>query len=80
MPATSNHYGEKILDAHKRPNPFPNNLPGKDWWYAFLRRHPEISLHTLQALESCRAKACTPKSLSNWYTDFEQFLFTHDFS
>lgn len=69
---------KRILDNNARPNPFPNNLPGKDWWYAFLKRHPEISLRTPQALESYRAKACTPTAIATWYTDFEQFLTTHD--
>uniref|UniRef100_A0A1X7T0B7 HTH psq-type domain-containing protein n=1 Tax=Amphimedon queenslandica TaxID=400682 RepID=A0A1X7T0B7_AMPQE len=23
----------RILDKYKRPNPFPNNIPGKDWWH-----------------------------------------------
>ena len=69
---------KKILDTHKRPNPFPDNTPGKDWWYAFLQRHPKISLRTPQALEACRAKACTPSTLSGWYTDFEQFLLIHN--
>uniref|UniRef100_A0A1X7UEV0 HTH CENPB-type domain-containing protein n=1 Tax=Amphimedon queenslandica TaxID=400682 RepID=A0A1X7UEV0_AMPQE len=68
----------RILDKYKRPNPFPNNIPGKDWWYAFLRRHPEITLRTPQALEACRAKACTPKAISSWYIDYEQFLLTND--
>ena len=69
---------KRILDKHSRPNPFLNNMPGKDWWYTFLRRHPEISLRTPQVLETCRAKACTPTALAKWYTDFEQFLATHD--
>ena len=69
---------KKILDNHPRPNPFRDNLPGKDWWYAFLKRNPEITLRTPQALESYRAKACTPAALLKWYTDFEQFLITHN--
>ena len=68
---------KKILDTHNRPNPFPDIILGKDWWYAFLRRHPEISLCTPQALEACRAKACTPRAINSWYMDFEQFLLTH---
>ena len=57
---------KQILDKHTRLNPFNNNLPGKDWWYAFLKRHPEISLRTPQALESCRAKSCTPAGIAKW--------------
>ena len=49
---------KKILDRTGRSNPFTNNKPGKDWWYAFLRRHPEVSLRTPQALQACRAASC----------------------
>lgn len=38
-----------------------------------LRRHPEITLCTQQALEACRAKACTPEAIRNWYIDYKQF-------
>ena len=30
---------KKILDKDGRPNPFKDNRPGKDWWYAFLARN-----------------------------------------
>ena len=69
---------KKILDHNKKPNPFPNNLPGKCWWYAFLRRHPELSTRTPQALQMCRAKACSPEAMDKWYCEFEQFLLIHD--
>ena len=32
---------KRLLDQNGRANPFTNNLPGKDWWHAFLKRHPE---------------------------------------
>ena len=28
---------KRILDHSKRPNPFTENRPGKDWWYGFLK-------------------------------------------
>ena len=37
---------KKILDSDGRKNPFTKNRPGKDWWYAFIRRHPELSERT----------------------------------
>ena len=27
----------------KRQNPFHKDVPGKDWWRGFLRRHPQLS-------------------------------------
>ena len=65
---------KKILDHDGRANPFPDNLPGKDWWYAFLKRHPDICMRAPHALQVCRAKACSPEAITRWYIDFEQFL------
>ena len=61
-----------FLDSNNRVTIFKNNRPHKDWWYSFLKRHPDIrgermgrkkepkqsSLTTsLGALESTIAKA-----------------------
>ncbi len=35
---------KKFLDKDGRPNPFKDNRSGKDWWYAFVRRNPKLSL------------------------------------
>ena len=35
-----------ILDTEGRKTRFKDNLPGKDWYYAFLRRHPDIAPKT----------------------------------
>lgn len=37
---------KKIIDKDGRPNPFKDNRPGKDRWYAFLTRNPAISLRS----------------------------------
>ena len=68
---------KRILDNNPRPNPFRDNRPGKDWWYAFLKRHPNISVRVPQALQSCRASACTPDALDRWFVGYEQFILTH---
>ncbi|CAC5411012.1 unnamed protein product [Mytilus coruscus] len=39
-----------ILDHDGRKTPFKDNLLGKDWLYAFMKRHPEISTRTPQKL------------------------------
>lgn len=46
-----------------RPNPFNDNRPGKDWWYAFVRRNPKLSLRSASLLESYRASACSEEAL-----------------
>ena len=57
---------KKILDKDGRQNPFVDNRPGKDWWYAFLRRHPELAIRTLEHLQLARAAACSEDVLSRW--------------
>lgn len=69
---------KKILDRDHRANPFPDNMPGKDWWHGFLRRNPQLSIRTPQALQICRAKACSPETMNKWYADYEQFLLVND--
>ena len=34
---------KEMLDKDGRANPFRQNMHGEDWWYALLKRHPEIS-------------------------------------
>lgn len=68
---------KKILDKDGRVNPFRDNCPGKDWWYAFLRRHPELSVRLPESLQVCRAYSCTPGRLDKWYKEFGEFLELH---
>ena len=35
-----------ILDTEGRKTRFKDNLPGKDWYYAFLRQHLDITTKT----------------------------------
>ena len=50
---------KRLLDEDGRPNPFVDNYPGHDWWYGFLRRHPQISLRSPEQLQLSRASACS---------------------
>jgi len=68
---------KNLLDKGGRQNPFVNNRPGKDWWYAFLRCHPELALRTPEHLQLARASGCN-EILSRWYTTFKQFLEVND--
>ena len=49
----------------------------KDWWYAFLCRHPKLSMHSPEPLQLARATACTEEAIRRWYVGFEQFLQVH---
>ena len=65
---------KRLLDEDRRPNPFVDNYPGRDWWYGFLKRHPEISLCSPEQLKLSRASTCSQERLSVWYNDYESFL------
>ena len=65
---------KKLLDRYGRQNPFVDNRPGKDWWYAFLRRHPELTMRSPEHLQLARASACSKEVLSKWYVAFKQFV------
>ena len=65
---------KRLLDEDGRPNPFVDNYPGRDWWYGFLRRHPDISLRSPEQLQLSRTSACSQERLSVWYNDYESFL------
>ena len=67
---------KKILHKDGRPNPFKDNRPGKDWWYAFLARN-NLAVRSPSSLEMYRASACTKQNLESWYAQFEQFLVCH---
>jgi len=69
---------KKFTDRDGRPNPFEDNMPGRKWWDLFKKRHPEISLQRPMPLQLCRAQSCTSEVLSRWYSDFDQFLQTHN--
>ena len=69
---------KKILDKDGRPNPFRDNYPGKDWWYTFLRRHPELSVRLPESIQMARASSCTAERLDEWYREFGEFVKFHN--
>ncbi|CAC5367642.1 unnamed protein product [Mytilus coruscus] len=62
-----------ILDHDGRKTPFKDFLPGKDWLYAFMKRHPEISTRTPQKLGKERAVISWQK-IKWWFEDFGEFV------
>jgi len=67
---------KRIVDQDGRSNPLVNNYPGRDWWYGFLQRHPELSLRSPEQLQLSCAACCSEEKSSYWYNNFEQFLLT----
>lgn len=64
---------KRILDIDGRPTSFKDNLPGKDWFQKFKKRHPEIALRTPMALGQERASISYDMILG-WYDVLFAFL------
>ncbi|KAJ8304124.1 hypothetical protein KUTeg_017707 [Tegillarca granosa] len=64
---------KNILDKDGRPNPFTDNRPGKDWYYAFVKRHPELSMRTTMQLAKERA-IISPEKVNHWFNNFKKYM------
>ncbi len=64
---------KRIIDADGRKTPFKDNKPGKDWYYGFVKRHPEIRERTPSKLGKERA-VMTPERIERWFKDLRDFL------
>lgn len=65
---------KQFLDENPRPNvPFPNNKPGRGWFKAFLRRHPDITFRTPEAITSASSNICE-SDIRKWFTEIETYL------
>ena len=62
-----------ILDKDGRSTPFKDNKPGKDWYYGFLKRHPQLSNRTTMQLSKERA-VISPQRITKWFEDFKSFM------
>jgi len=76
FPVNKNQLLDSVRDVIvelKRETPFVNNRLGRDWYEAFLRRHPELASRIAQTLTLTRASA-TEEVLRNWFKEVEQHL------
>lgn len=62
-----------FLDSNKRKTPFKNNIPGKHWYDAFLKRHPELVHRTPEAVTSASANV-SETDIRKWFRDIEDYL------
>ncbi|TGZ49100.1 hypothetical protein DBV15_12517 [Temnothorax longispinosus] len=67
----------RLVVRLERPTPFKENRPGRHWYEAFLRRHPELSRRIAQNLSYSRASA-TEERLRNWFAEVESYLTTQN--
>lgn len=61
----------------KKKNPFRDNMPGRSWYEAFLKRNPEISERISENVSLNRAKV-SEQSLRNWFEEVSEYLIDQD--
>lgn len=66
---------KEFLEKVPRENPFKNNTPGTGWFKAFLRRHPNLSSRTSEAVTSASSNV-SKMDIKNWFANIEMFLKT----
>ncbi|XP_023246738.1 uncharacterized protein LOC111643340 [Copidosoma floridanum] len=64
---------QKFLISLDRETVFINNRPGRSWYNGFRRRHPNLSIRTVQNLSAARASV-TQESLKEWFREQEDYL------
>ncbi|XP_074114585.1 uncharacterized protein LOC141537481 [Cotesia typhae] len=71
---TKNQLLDSVRDmivALGRKTPFKDNRPGRHWFEAFLRRHPDAAEKVIQNLSS---RVVEKKSLRHWFLEVKQML------
>ncbi|XP_018360375.1 PREDICTED: uncharacterized protein LOC108759426 [Trachymyrmex cornetzi] len=64
---------KQLVDAENLLTPFKNNLPGREWFESFMRRHPHLSQKKAEYLSKVRA-TITENSIRNWFADTETLV------
>lgn len=64
---------QKLVNELKIKTPFSNNRPGKKWYYAFLKRHKEISQKKPEYIHGGRG-AIAKGRIGRWFDEINNFL------
>lgn len=63
-----------ILNANDLQNPFNNGMAGKKWYYAFMKRHPELSLRQPECVSIARCKGFNRKNVYEFFDILEKIV------
>jgi hypothetical protein len=74
------HLVYMYCEKNGKPHPFKSEsqLAGKDWFYSFLKRHPDISLRKPEEVSIQRALGFNPYKVNNFMDCLQQLLFDDD--
>jgi len=64
---------QKIIHEDSRMNPFTDGRPGKGWFRAFMRRHPQLAERNAESI--CRGRgSLTEGCIRGWFGDAKKFF------
>lgn len=64
---------KEFLDSNPRDNPFQDNLPGEGWYRRFLKRHPNLTHRTPEAVTSA-SSVVSEADIRKWFSSIEEYL------
>lgn len=64
---------QAIVKLNNKQTPFTDGRPGRKWYQAFLKRHPEVSERLSQNLTTSR-EAVTEKQITSWFSEVGDYL------
>ena len=64
----------KVTKALNLRTPFKNDIPGKEWWAGFTRRHPEVTLRKPEALSTVRSRNMNPTVVGEYFVGLHKVL------
>jgi hypothetical protein len=68
---------KQYLEQVPRNNPFKDNTPDRSWYKAFLKRHPEISERTAEAVTAASSKV-SESDIKGWFSNIQQYSIEHN--
>nr|CAH7745332.1 unnamed protein product [Callosobruchus chinensis] len=69
---------QQLIKKGRRETPFKGGRPGKGWYKAFLRRHPEIVERTTEAVTAASAPV-SEKDIRKWLEFIESYLIEENY-
>lgn len=64
---------QQYVQANSKKTPFTDDRPGRQWYKAFRKRHPELSIRKPQQLSTSRAEV-SKEELEDWFENTEKYL------
>lgn len=64
----------QYVQAHNLNTPFKNGIPGDDWYYGFMSRHPSLSFKNPELLQKARKDSRNPEVVYQFYDELKQLV------